>query len=127
MRKLASWNTEKPPTLGRNHEMSEQLTLTGKQMRHLRSRAVTLKPAVQVGKGGIGEELIATLAAALNAHELVKVRVLNNCPLSVSEVREAIEALGCDVVQTIGHNLVVFAEADEPENRVLSKEVLALI
>lgn len=53
--------------------------LTGKQKRFLRSKAHHLNPIFQVGKGGVNENMIGQIADALEARELLKVSILQNC------------------------------------------------
>ncbi|MEI2401120.1 ribosome assembly RNA-binding protein YhbY, partial [Paenibacillus phytohabitans] len=53
--------------------------LTGKQKRFLRSKAHHLDPIFQVGKGGVNENMIKQISDALEARELLKVSVLQNC------------------------------------------------
>ncbi|MDE6676589.1 MAG: YhbY family RNA-binding protein, partial [Clostridia bacterium] len=50
--------------------------MTSKQRSNLKSIAATMKPIAQVGKEGIGENLIKSLSEALEAHEMIKVNLL---------------------------------------------------
>ncbi len=50
--------------------------LTGKQKHFLRSRAMTMKPLVNVGKNGLTDQLVQSVAAAVEARELVKISLL---------------------------------------------------
>ena len=47
--------------------------MTSKQRSRLKSLAATIKPVAQVGKEGIGENLVNSLSEALEARELIKV------------------------------------------------------
>ena len=51
------------------------MTLTGAQLRHLRSLAHHLDPIVHVGKGGVSDAIVGAVNVALTDHELVKVRL----------------------------------------------------
>ena len=53
--------------------------LNGKEKRFLRSLANTMEPIVQVGKGSVTESVLHSLNEALDARELVKIKVLKNC------------------------------------------------
>ena len=53
--------------------------------------ATSLDPIFQIGKGGISEETIRQLDAALEARELIKARVLEN---SGYTAREAADEMG---------------------------------
>ena len=51
------------------------MKLTGKQLNHLRALAHHLKPIVTVGVAGATPAVSAELENALEAHELVKIRL----------------------------------------------------
>ncbi|WP_116289045.1 ribosome assembly RNA-binding protein YhbY, partial [Klebsiella pneumoniae] len=53
--------------------------LTGKQKRFLRAQAHHLSPIFQVGKGGVNDNMVKQISEALEARELLKVSVLQNC------------------------------------------------
>lgn len=93
------------------------MELTGKQKRHLRAIGSTLNPVIQIGKTGVFDSLIHSANEALEAHELIKVRVLQNSP---SEPRDAItelaEATQSDLVQVIGRNGLLYKQnIDKPK------------
>ena len=52
--------------------------LTSSQRAALRARAHDLHPLVMIGQGGLTTAVIKETDAALNAHELIKVRVLGD-------------------------------------------------
>ena len=64
--------------------------LTSKQRAYLRGLANTLEPVLQVGKDGVGENLIAQADGVLEKRELIKGNVLENSPLSAREAAQAI-------------------------------------
>ena len=86
--------------------------LTSKQRAQLRSIAANMDTIMQIGKGGIGEKLIATVADALEARELIKMRVLENCDMTVREAAEALAAAtGAEVVAVIGTKMILYRES----------------
>lgn len=90
--------------------------LTGKQKRHLRALANRIDPIIQVGKAGVGTNLIQQVDEALEARELVKVRVLPQSPCTVEDAACFLsERTGAEVVQVIGHNLILYRQGEEPE------------
>ncbi|MBR4295671.1 MAG: ribosome assembly RNA-binding protein YhbY [Clostridia bacterium] len=92
--------------------------LNSKQRATLRGMANSLDPIMQVGKGGIGENLIKTVTDALEARELIKMKVLDNSAESAkSAAQELAEATGADVVCVIGTKFVLFKQAKNQKNR----------
>lgn len=92
--------------------------ITTKQRAYLRSLANELEPMTQIGKNGISDNLIKVLNNALEAHELIKITVLENCELSAKEMMsELTEALPCEAVQVIGRKIVIYRQAHKKENR----------
>mgnify|MGYP004651211759 FL=1 len=83
--------------------------LTSKQRAYLRGIAAKEDTIFQVGKGGIGENLIDQVRDALKAREIVKIKVLDAAMLSAAEAAEALaEGTKSDVVQVIGNKLTLF-------------------
>ncbi|ARV47269.1 RNA-binding protein [Bacillus subtilis] len=88
--------------------------LTGKQKRFLRSKAHHLTPIFQVGKGGVNDNMIKQIAEALEARELIKVSVLQNCEEDKNVVAEAlVKGSRSQLVQTIGNTIVLYKESKE--------------
>lgn len=93
---------------------TNETTLTGKQKRFLRAMGSTFDPVVQVGKGGVIDNVVESAGQALAARELIKVRVLQNSP---EEPKSAIAALatatGAQLVQVIGRNGLLYKKNEE--------------
>jgi len=71
-----------------------------------------IDPIFQVGKGGLNENLVWQLDDALEARELIKIRILANSPEKPKEVAEEIaQATGADLVQVIGKNILLFRQS----------------
>lgn len=88
--------------------------LTSKQRAYLRSLAAPMDTIYQVGKGGITAVMCEQIAAALEARELIKLRVLDNCDYSSREAAEKIaEATDSEVVQVIGTRFVLFRKSQK--------------
>lgn len=88
--------------------------LTSKQRSYLRSLANTMDPIFQVGKGGIGDNLIKQFNDALEARELVKATVLKNVETDTKGICEEIaERTGAEVVQVIGSKFVLYRESEK--------------
>ncbi len=96
--------------------------MTSKQRAYLRSMAHSLDTIFQVGKGGVGENMIKQVSDALEARELIKLRVLENSDYTAREAAEEIaEATGSDVVQVIGTKFVLYKESKDKKTIVLPK------
>ena len=88
--------------------------ITSKQRAYLRSLATSLDTIFQVGKGGITEEMCTQIANALEARELIKLRVLDNSGYSAKEAAaEIAEAIDCDVVACVGTKFVLYKESQK--------------
>lgn len=91
--------------------------LTGKNRSYLRAEANSLNPVVHVGKDGITEAVIEQLNAALEDHELLKVRILESTGRTTrSAAEELATAAGADLVQVIGGIAVLFRQRDQDSN-----------
>jgi RNA-binding protein len=67
---------------------------------------------MQVGKGGVTENLLKTVSDALEARELIKMTVLENSGYTTKEAaNEIAEALGADVVSVVGKKFVLYRES----------------
>ena len=94
--------------------------LTSKQRAHLRSIAQSYNTIFFVGKQGISDELIKQLDAALEARELIKAGVQENCDYTSREAADAVaERLNADVVQVIGRKFVLWRRSSDPKKRVI--------
>lgn len=88
--------------------------LTGKQKRFLRSEAHHLQPVFQIGKYGLTEAVIEQIEEALEAKELIKVNILQNCGEDKKDIAAQLsEREGLEVVQVIGNILVLYKESVE--------------
>ncbi|WP_078428870.1 ribosome assembly RNA-binding protein YhbY [Alkalihalobacterium alkalinitrilicum] len=88
--------------------------LTGKQKRFLRSKAHHLTPIFQVGKGGVNDNMIKQIEDALEARELLKISVLQNCDEDKDEVASTLsKGTRAELVQVIGNTIVLYKESKE--------------
>lgn len=86
--------------------------LTGKQKRYLRSLAHHLTPIFQVGKGGVNDNMIKQISDALEARELIKVSVLQNCEEDKHTVADQLaRGSEAELVQIIGNTIVLYRES----------------
>jgi RNA-binding protein len=88
--------------------------LTGKQKRFLRAKAHHLTPIFQVGKGGVNENMVNQIADVLEARELIKVSVLQNCDEDRDTVASQLsQGADAELVQIIGNTIVLYKESVE--------------
>ena len=86
--------------------------LTSKQRAYLRAMAAPMDTIFQVGKGGVNDNMCEQISNALEARELIKLRVLDNCDLTAKEAAQIIsEETDSDVVQVIGTRFVLYRES----------------
>jgi RNA-binding protein len=89
--------------------------LTGKQKRHLRALGHKLKALIQIGKKEIEEALIAETNAALDHHELIKVKLLESCMLDKHEASTMLAgACNAEVAQILGKTFLLYRPATTP-------------
>ena len=83
--------------------------ITSKQRAALRGMANGLETIVQIGKAGIGDNIITQADDALTARELIKLRVLETCPVSARDAaREIAARVSAEIVQVIGTRFVLY-------------------
>jgi len=96
--------------------------LNSRQRAQLRGLANGLDTIFQVGKGGLNEQLYTQVAQALEARELIKLRVLETAPVTARQAADEIsKAVAADVVQVIGSKFVLYKESTEHKAIVLVK------
>ncbi|MGG5462768.1 ribosome assembly RNA-binding protein YhbY [Clostridium sp. B9] len=91
--------------------------ITTKQRAYLRGLGAKLTPIFQIGKNGIEENFIKQVDEALEARELLKIKVLENSGLETREASNFLcEKLQCEGVQSIGNKIVLYrASQNKPK------------
>ena len=88
--------------------------LTSKQRATLRSLANTMPTIFQIGKGGVNDNFMKQLNDALEARELVKIRILDTAFLDVKETcSEVARLVDGEPVQAIGSRFVIYKESKD--------------
>lgn len=83
--------------------------LTGKQRSYLKSLAQQLDPILIIGKSGVSDNTIKQLEDALNKHELIKIKILNNNLEDPKHIQERIlTVLKAEFVQSIGSKFTIY-------------------
>lgn len=95
--------------------MSDPPDLSQKQRSFLRSRGHVLDARVALGKQGASEGFLRQLSAALEADELVKVRLPRRLELDLEQVGASV---GAALVSNVGRTAVFYRPASEPTLRL---------
>ena len=94
--------------------------LTSKQRARLRAMANPMDTIFQVGKGGIEDALVKGVSDALEARELIKLRVLDNAAYSAREAAEELaSATGADVVAVVRSRFVLYRPSKKDPKIIL--------
>jgi RNA-binding protein len=89
--------------------MKRPPTLSGKQRKALRGLAHQLSPLVQVGGKGLTDEIVGAVHQALEDHELVKVKLLETCPVGRADAATTLaDGLNAHAVGEIGRVIVLY-------------------
>ena len=84
-------------------------TLTARERASLKARAHALAPLVRVGHAGLTDASIGEIARALDAHELIKVRIAEGARDEREVMSQDISArTGAALVQRVGRVLVLW-------------------
>lgn len=83
--------------------------MTSKQRAYLKGLAMTIEPIFQLGKASLTPENTKAINEALEARELIKINVLQNCADNPKEIAVMIaERTHSQVVQVIGKKIVLY-------------------
>jgi RNA-binding protein len=99
------------------------MSLSGKQRRFLRAEAHGLEPIVMVGKEGLTPTVVAAVEHALLAHELIKIRVLDNAPIERKEISERLPSMvRAELAGMVGRILILYKRHPHEPRIVLPRE-----
>ena len=97
--------------------------LTSKQRAYLKGLAANENAIIQVGKGGITDNLIKTVSDALEARELIKITVLETAGDPPRIIQERLCAItGADGVLVVGRKIVLYRESKDNKQIELPKK-----
>jgi RNA-binding protein len=96
------------------------MMLTAKQRQFLRGLAHPLEPVVRVGHKGVTEAVLAETRRALEAHELIKVRIEADAAAERKSIAEALaEGTDAQLAGTIGKLAILYRAREEKPEIVL--------
>ena len=94
--------------------------MTTKQRAYLKGLAMNIDPVFRIGKSSITPEFCEGIREVLEARELIKVGVLNNCADDPKELAQLLaERTGAEVVQVIGKKIVLYRESKTNKKIIL--------
>ncbi len=93
--------------------------MTSKQRAYLKSLAMTMEPVFQIGKNSLTPENTGAISEALEARELIKISVLQNCLDDPHEIAEMVASrTHSQVVQVIGKKIVLYREGKDKKKKI---------
>jgi RNA-binding protein len=84
------------------------MTLSARQTRHLRGLGHHLKPVVRVGQHGLSNAVLTEIDVALDAHELIKVKIAAERDERARLAAEICNHTGARLIHSIGQMIVLF-------------------
>ncbi|MBE6699490.1 MAG: ribosome assembly RNA-binding protein YhbY [Ruminococcaceae bacterium] len=88
--------------------------ITSKQRAYLRSLANPIPTIMQIGKGGLTENLLKTVSDALEARELIKLNVLENSGEDAYALLQELAAqLDAEPVAVVGRKIVLYRASEK--------------
>ena len=91
--------------------------LKGSQRTRLRGLAHGYRPAVQIGKGGLTDSVVAAIDTALTTNELIKVQIFT-AREGRQQIAAAIEQrLECECAGAVGRMAIFYRQQSDPEKR----------
>lgn len=88
--------------------------MTSKQRSKLKSLAANISPIGQVGKEGIGENMLASFSDCLESRELIKINILENVDGNPQDLgRELAAKLNAECVIVIGRKAVLYRKSQK--------------
>lgn len=94
--------------------------MTSKQRAYLKGLAMNIESIFQIGHSGMTPGLTAAIAESLEARELIKINVLQNCPDDAKELARILaERTHSQVVQVIGKKIVLYKEGKEEKKKII--------
>jgi RNA-binding protein len=96
--------------------------LTSSQAKYLRGLAHRLKPVVLIGQKGLAAGVLESLGAALDTHELIKVKFVDckDRRLKAAWAAEVERKTGGCLAGMIGHTAIFYRRQPDPEKRKIA-------
>lgn len=95
--------------------------LSGSERKHLRGIAHNYKPMVQIGKEGLTENVIDAIDTAIEANELIKVKMAAERAERELLVPRIEERVKCECVGTVGRIAILYRQNADPDKRKIDR------
>jgi RNA-binding protein len=90
--------------------------LTVKEIQHLKALAHNLSPVVMIGVNGLTETVLKEIHINLQAHELIKIKVLGaHRDFRSTLIKDICFASNATLVQHIGKLIIIYRQAEKPK------------
>ena len=88
--------------------------LTAQQKREFKGKLHSLNPVVIIGHAGVTPGVLAEIENALDAHELIKIRVSGVDRDMLKEVaKEICKTTGAEIVHSIGFIIAIYRKSED--------------
>ncbi len=87
------------------------------QRKYLKGLAHKLKPVIYVGRGGVSAEIIKAADIALDDHELIKIKFIENKDQKKDLTDKLCRATSSDLASMIGHMAILYRPSRIPGKR----------
>ena len=95
------------------------MKISNEDKKQLRRLGHKINPVVTVAAKGLSENVLAEIDRALTDHELIKVKLSDSDQQSRANAIKIIrEKCGAEVVQSIGHILLLLKKSNEPNPKL---------
>ena len=99
--------------------------LTSAQRKQLRSLAHHLRPVCYVGRHGVTDSLVGAVDAALDDHELIKLKFVDCKDRKKELLPEIAERTRSHLAGLIGHVAILYRRQRDPEKRTIELDETA--
>jgi len=96
------------------------VSLTSRQRSHLRSAAHALDPLVLVGRAGVTDAVVREVDEALEARELIKVRLPGDRDARARAAAAIAARTGAELAGRVGRIAILYRENPDPGRRRIS-------
>lgn len=96
------------------------MDVTKTQRNYLRKLANPLKPTVMLGKQGLTEQLVLKIGRELDAHELIKLRLLEYKDQKQQLAQTIVDETGAALVGIVGNVITLYRPSPDPDRRIIA-------